>query len=511
MTARDRIRALPPTAPDAPRTPSRAAPAETGSGPGWLPLAACCLGTFLLLLYTSIVTVALPGIGAGLGADHGAQQWVIDVYTLALAGLLLGAGAIGDALGSRRVCLAGLAGFTLATLACGLATSPGLLIAARAGQGVAGAAMLATIVPLIGLTYARPGQRATAFAVWGAVAGAASAVGTVCGGVLTEYAGWRWLFLGSLPLCAGALALAARSLPHATVPPPPDPAPDRAPDRVPDPAREPGHAPGPDRAARGLFRTGVDWPGIVLVSVAVTGLAYAVIAGGESGWGAPNSLAGWLAALGAGGGFVLAERRCPRPILPPALVTAPRFAAVLLAAFGYYFAAFGALPALATWMQTGLGLASSAVSLVLVVQLVVFVAVSGLVSRHLHALHPAWTLGAGTILVGVGALIATAVAGRPDWPVLLPFLVLSGVGAGVVSPVLPAVAIATAPPHHAGAAGGAANAVRQLGLTLGVAVCGTLTRTSTAPRMSLACAACALVAVTTGALAVRLLLRSGTR
>ncbi|WP_051576165.1 MFS transporter [Streptomyces sp. Tu 6176] len=210
-----------------------------------------------------------------------------------------------------------------------------------------------------------------------------------------------------------------------------------------------------------------------------------------------------------GGGFVLAERRCPRPILPPALVTAPRFVAVLLAAFGYYFAAFGALPALATWMQTGLGLASPAVSLVLVAQLVVFVAVSGLVSRHLHALHPAWTLGVGTILVGVGALTATAVAGRPDWPVLLPFLVLSGAGAGVVSPVLPAVAIATAPPHHAGAAGGAANAVRQLGLTLGVAVCGTLTRTSTAPRMSLACAACALVAVTTGALAVRLLRRTG--
>ncbi|MFF0964685.1 MFS transporter [Streptomyces sp. NPDC003703] len=502
MTARDRIRTLPPTTPDAPRAPSRAAPAGTGSGPGWLPLAACCLGTFLLLLYTTVVTVALPGIGAGLGADHGAQQWVIDVYTLALAGLLLGAGAIGDALGSRRVCLAGLAGFTLATLACGLATSPGLLIAARAGQGVAGAAMLATIVPLIGLTYARPGQRATAFAVWGAVAGAASAVGTVCGGVLTEYAGWRWLFLGSLPLCAVALALAARSLPHATVPPSPASAP------APAPAPESGFTPCGARTARRLFRTRVDWPGIVLVSVAVTGLAYAVISGGESGWGAPDSLAGWLTALCAGGGFVLAERRCPRPILPPALITAPRFVAVLLAAFGYYFAAFGALPALATWMQTGLGLASPAVSLVLVAQLVVFVAVSGLVSRHLHALHPAWTLGAGTILVGVGALTATAVAGRPDWPVLLPFLVLSGVGAGVVSPVLPAVAIATAPPHHAGAAGGAANAVRQLGLTLGVAVCGTLTHTSTAPRMSLACAACALVAITTGALAVRLLRRS---
>lgn len=116
----------------------------------WLPLVATCLGTFLLLVYATIVTVALPRIAGDLHADFGALQWIVDVYTLALAGLLLGMGSLGDTLGRKRLYLLGLAVFTLATLACGTAPSAPLLIAARAAQGIAGAAMFATLLPLIG-------------------------------------------------------------------------------------------------------------------------------------------------------------------------------------------------------------------------------------------------------------------------------------------------------------------------------------------------------------------------
>lgn len=422
-----------------------------------------------------MVTVALPGIGTDLGAGFAAQQWVVDGYTVALAGLLLGAGALGDAAGSRRVHLAGLAGFTAATLACALAGSPGWLVAARIAQGVAGAAMFATILPLIAQTYDEPRRRATAFGIWGAVAGGASVVGTVGGGLLTAYAGWRWLFGASLPLCVLALVLAHRSLPR--------------------PVRTP--APPPP----------VDVPGLALVTVAVTASATAVVGGGS-----------WWAAIVAAlalAGFVHTARRRPHPVLPLGLLTSPRFAAVLLTAFGYYFAAFGALPALATWLQTDRHLGPLTTSLALVGQLLVFIAASGLLSRHLHGLAPAWTLGGGTVLVGLGALAGTALALGATWTwlALVPFLVLTGLGAGLVSPALPAHAIAGAPASQAGVASSAANAVRQLGLALGVAACGTIAGagggTVTRTGLAAALAACALTGLGTGALAAVLLLRGG--
>ncbi|HEY3686066.1 MAG TPA: MFS transporter [Streptosporangiaceae bacterium] len=456
----------------------------TGADASWLPLVACCLGTFLLLLYTTIVNVSLPRIGAGLHAGYAGTQWIIDVYTLAVAGLLLGAGALNDVLGSKRVYVTGLAVFGLATLGCGLAGSAVVLIAARAAQGIAGAAMFAAILPLIGLTYTGR-QRATAFAVWGAVAGAAGAVGTVAGGVLTEYAGWRWTFLGALPICAAAVVLAATTL-----------------------AGTP----------RGAERSGpvrIDWPGIAAITAAVTGLAYALIVAGESGSGPYGTLAGLAVAAVAGTAFVLVERRSARPILPLKLFGTRTFVGVLLVAFGYYFAAYGALPAVSVWLQDG-RMGSLGASLVLTAQLVVFVAVSGLVSARLHGLPPSRTLGGGTIAIGLGCLSGLALLAWPHWAVLVPFLILTGLGAGVVSPVFPAVAVASVPPAYAGTAGAAANSSRQLGLALGIAVCGTVYHAlshaagGATTGLAAALAGAGLLALVCGAVAVRLL-RAGRR
>lgn len=446
----------------------------------WWPLAAGCLGTFLLLLYTSIVTVALPRIGTDLDAGFAAQQWVVDVYTVALAGLLMGAGAIGDAYGTRRVYLIGLVGFSGATLVCGIAPTVGWLIAARAAQGVTGAAMFATIPPLIGLVYVQPRQKAVAFAVWGAVAGAAAAVGTVSGGLLAQYAGWRWLFLGAFPICVFGLVLAARVMPR----------------------RSESGRKSHQRAVH------IDWCGIALITTSVTSLAYGVIAAGESSWQSAGAIYGVLLAVAAAIGFVSVERTITHPMLPVGLLTSPQFAGVLVAAFAYYFATFGALPGIATWMQTRLGLGALAVSLVLVAQLIVFISVSGLLSHRLQHLHPSWTLGAATIVVGLGALTGVAVAAIPDWPIILPFLILSGLGAGIVSPVLPSVALAAAPNRYAGAASSAANAARQLGLSLGVATCGTLSRNSESSGIALALAVCGALAVIAGVAVAVLLHRS---
>ncbi|ARF54001.1 MFS transporter [Streptomyces gilvosporeus] len=403
----------------------------------WLPLVATCLGTFLLLVYATIVTVALPRIAGDLHADFGALQWIVDVYTLALAGLLLGMGSLGDTLGRKRLYLLGLAVFTLATLACGTAPSAPLLIAARAAQGIAGAAMFATLLPLIGLTYSGR-DRARAFAVWGAVAGAAAGVGNVAGGMLTQFLSWRWLFHGAVPLCLATLLLSWKVL-----------------------------------AADARTPARVDWPGIAAFTVAATGVTFGFVRGGERGWGDPGTLVGFAVGAAALLVLVLVERASAHPMLPLALFRTPAFNGLLTASGTYYPAAFGFLPVLSLWLQHHAGLGAFATSLVLTAQPLAFFVTSALAGSALHRVPARWAIAGGCLLVGIGDLTLLGAQTGPSWPVLLPGLVLTGAGAGLVSPVLPATAMAAAPPAHSGVAAAAANGARQLGLALGIALLGT--------------------------------------
>lgn len=163
----------------------------------WGPLIACCLATFLLLAYTTIVTVSVSQIVDDLGATFTVGQWIISAYTLGLAALVVALGTMGDRIGHRQLFLLGLGVFAAASMACGAAPSGGLLVTARAVQGLGGAALFATAVPLLTQCY-RAHRRAVAFAVWGAIAGAGSTVGTVAGGAVTQYLSWRWLGLAPM-------------------------------------------------------------------------------------------------------------------------------------------------------------------------------------------------------------------------------------------------------------------------------------------------------------------------
>lgn len=439
----------------------------------WWPLVACCLGTFLLLVYTSIVTVALPAIGADLGAGHAAQQWVVNVYTVALAGFLLGAGSIGDAFGIARVYLAGVAAFTVATALAGFAPSVGWLIAGRAAQGVAGAVMFACIPALIGRAYAEPRTRAVAFAVWGAVAGAASAVGTIAGGVLAEFVGWRWLFFAALPFCLIALAAAAglRALP--------------------------GVAP-----ASGS-RPPVDWAGLGSATLGITALAYAITTAGASGGTNILTLAAVCVAGCSAVGFVWAERRAAAPVLPFHLLRTPAYLAVLLAAFGYYFAAFGQLPAVSNWLQLGEGLGAAATATILLVQLIAFLLASALLGARLRSAGVRGALGRPMLVIALAAASGTLLLTGWGWIALVPFLVLSGAAAGIISPALPALALAAAPAGVSAAATSGANAARQLGLALGVAVCGSVAAVPEPGPLAGAFVVCAVLALSVGVLVLR--------
>ncbi|WP_255360450.1 MFS transporter, partial [Frankia sp. EI5c] len=221
----------------------------------WLPLVAICLGTFMLLVDITIVTVALPDIAVSLDASFSDLQWVMDIYALALAALLLGVGALADLWGQRRVCLGGLVLFAVASLACGLAPGAGALVAARGLQGIGGAAMFATTMALIASTY-RGRDLGVAFGAWGAVNGAAAAVGPVLGGLLTEHLSWRAIFLVNLPLSVVAVAL---TLAYVTE------------FRRPSGAR-------------------VDLAGTVTFTVSAAALVYGLIRAGEHGWGAAGTL-----------------------------------------------------------------------------------------------------------------------------------------------------------------------------------------------------------------------------
>src|SRR4051794_2940959 len=172
----------------------------------WYPLLAICLGTFMLLVDVTIVNVALPDMAVDLGTSFASLQWVVDAYALALAAVLMGVGSIADIFGHRRIYIGGLALFAIASLACGVAPNVNVLIAARAVQGIGGAAMFATTFALLNSSY-QGRDRGTAYGMWGAVAGASAALGPILGGLLTQGLSWSWIFFVNLPVSVAAIVL----------------------------------------------------------------------------------------------------------------------------------------------------------------------------------------------------------------------------------------------------------------------------------------------------------------
>ncbi|WP_052847213.1 MFS transporter [Streptomyces avicenniae] len=423
------------SAPSAPFPPA----APPGARPGkWWPLVAICLGNFMLLIDVTIVVTALPSMAQDLDAGFTDLQWVMDLYALALAALVMVAGTAGDLLGRRRVYALGLAAFAVASLVSGLAPNVGVLIAARALQGVAAAAMLATNTPLLAAAYTGR-DRAFAFGIWGAVSGAASALGVLLGGVLTDYLDWRWIFYVNLPVCALALLITWRTVAE----------------------------------SRGAASR-IDWPGTATFTVSAAALTYGLIRGGEDGWGDAVAVAAFAVAAVALLLFLLVERRTAEPLLDLRMLRRPSFAALMAAALILTGAAFAHYTYTMLWLQSVQQLTPIRAGLAVVPMAVTAFVVSGAGGRFLHRL-PAWVaVSGGLALIGVGLLTQTAIGPGSDWTVLLPGLIISGAGVGTAIPVLVAAALAAAPPERAGMASGAVNTFRQLGFALGVAVLGTL-------------------------------------
>jgi len=404
----------------------------------WWPLVAVCAGTFMLLVDVTIVNVALPDMARQLHTTFSDLQWVIDLYALTLGALVLTVGSIADRIGRRKVYLIGLVLFAASSLTCGIAPNVGVLIAARGVQGIGGAAMFATTMALISSSY-QGRERGVAFGAWGAVNGAAAATGPIVGGLLTTNFGWRWIFLVNLPVSVVAVAMTLIVI---------------AESKDPNPKR-------------------VDLPGMVTFTVAAGALTYALIRGA---WASAETIALLLVAVIAAIAFVAVERKRRDPMLDLALLRNRSFSALLATGALLSASAWAAMSYQSLWLQSVLGLSPIKAGLVVLpCALTAFVA-SAAVGRVMHRVRPRVLVGSGMFIIAAGALGQAVIRTGSSWPVVIPGLVVVGIGAGLAMAPLSSTAMALVPHQRAGMAGGALSAFRQLGYALGIAVLGELFR-----------------------------------
>jgi EmrB/QacA subfamily drug resistance transporter len=413
---------------------STSAPAaiRMGTPTGRAVVAAATLGTGMGLLDTTVVNVALRTIGRDLDATLADLQWVTNGYLLSLASLILLGGWLGDRFGRRRVFVLGTVGFAAASLLCGLAPSPVVLIVARILQGCGAALMTPGSLAMMQGAFA-PADRPKAIGAWSGLAAIAAAVGPFVGGILVDYASWRWIFLINLPLAAVTVWIAVRSVPESQ-----------------------------DRASCGR----VDIAGAVLASLALAGITYGLIQWGDPL--APAALAGGVVASVA---FVVAEARHPDPMLPLRLFRNRTFSAANAMTLLVYAALGAVMFFVVLQLQTVSGYTALAagVSMLPITICMVFLASRGgaLGAR----IGPRLPMTLGPIVMGAGTMLLLSIGVDVDyWRDVLPGVTVFGLGLALMVAPLTATVLAAAPDRNAGVASGVSNAVARMGSLLAVAV-----------------------------------------
>src|SRR5580658_10337834 len=408
-------------------------------GNKWWTLVAVCLGTFMLLLDVTIVTVALPDIQQALKSSFSDLQWNVDAYALTLAAFLLTAGSLADSCGRRLMYLIGLVVFTCASALCGFAVSTLMLQLSRALQGAGGAIMFAVALALLADAF-RGKDRGVAFGVWGAVTGLAVAIGPLLGGLLTDGLSWRWIFFVNAPIGIGAVIISVYKVAESRAP----------------------HASRPD------------WPGFVLFSVALSSLVYGLIESNQRSFTDGLVLGCFAAAAVLLVAFVVVERRRAHPMFDLTLFRLPTFSGGSVAAFALSASIFSMILYLVLYLQDILGYSPLATG-VRVMFLSGGILVTATVSGRLSSRVPARLLiGPGLIMVGVGLLLMRGLDAGSSWTHLIPGMIVSGLGIGLVNPPLASTAVGVVPPQQAGMASGINSTFRQVGIATGIALLGTL-------------------------------------
>lgn len=400
-------------------------------------LVASSFGLSMALLDVTVVNVAVSAIQTGLGTGVRGLSWVIDGYTLAFASLLLLAGGLGDRLGAKRMFVAGLAIFTVASALCGLAPGLGTLVLARILQGLGAALFMPSSLAILRQAYPRVQDRARAIGVWSALTAVAAASGPVVGGLLVDAFGWRSIFLLNVPVGIVAVGMALRFV-------------------RPSPRSVPGG--------------GLD---LVAQSTAVASLAlftWALIERPVRGWGSPIILLAIAASLAGLRAFVVLERRSAHPILPLRLFADRTFSSTASAALLYAGAFFGSVLVLSLDFQQVRGESPARAGLHLAAITVSFGLTSVLAGRLAARYGTRGPILSGLAALAVSALCAAALPSSAPYALIGPALVLMGVGAGLVAPSMNAAILASVPASLSGIGAGVLNASRQVGTALGVAL-----------------------------------------
>ncbi len=405
----------------------------------WWTLIAVSVAIFMLLLDITVVNVALPDIQRSLHSSFQDLQWVVDAYSLTLAAFLLTAGAVADLIGRRRVFVAGLIVFTASSVVCGLSSSSLMLNLARGVQGTGGAMMFATSLALIAQAF-QGRERGTAFGVFGAVTGAAVAVGPLVGGVITSGIGWEWIFFVNLPIGIVAVVLTLTQVAE---------------------SRDPEG-------------TGVDWLGLVTFSGSLFLLVFALVRGNDKGWGSTQIVAFLVVSLALLVAFVIVERVQERPMLDLTLFRRPAFTGANIVAFALSGSIFAMFLYLTLYIQDVLGFSplQAGLRFLPITLLSFFVApVAGRLSVRVPI---RMLLGVGLLLISIGLVAMTAVDASSGWTTLIPGFAIAGVGIGLVNPPLASAAIGVVPPARSGMASGINSTFRQVGIATGIAGLGAI-------------------------------------
>ncbi len=405
----------------------------------WLALYVLCLGDLMIVLDTTIVNVALPSIRADLGFSQTSLAWVVNAYILTFGGFLLLGGRLGDLFGHRRLFLIGIALFTLSSLACGLAGTKGLLIAARAVQGLGGAIVSAVAFSLIMFLFTEPVDRAKAMGVFGFVMAGGGSIGVLLGGILTGSLDWHWIFLVNLPIGVIVFALSLRLLPKA-------------------------------HASSGEQR--LDVVGAITVTTALVLAVYAIVNGNQAGWTSAQTL-GLLAVSAALLSFFLwRESRVSDPLVPLGLfkrrnVATANVVGVLWAAamFAWFFLS-------ALYLQLVLGFTPLQVGLAFLPANLIMGAFSlGLSAKLVLRFGFRPPLATGLALASVGLLLLARAPVHGSFLIdVLPSMILLGIGAGMAFNPMLLAAMSDVAPEESGLASGVVNTSFMMGGAVGLAV-----------------------------------------
>jgi EmrB/QacA subfamily drug resistance transporter len=408
----------------------------------WQALALLCGAFFMVLLDGTITLVALPSIGAGLRFSEQGLPWVLSAYALAFGGLLLLGGRAADLLGRRRMFMAGVVLFTAASLICGLAWSPAVLLAARVVQGAGAAVMTPTALSIIAATFSEDAERNKALGIWGGLGGIGAMAAWLIGGPLVDGPGWRWIFFINIPAGLAALALSPVLLHDSRAAP---------------------------------ARRSYDPAGALAITGALVLLVYAVVQAPGAGWGAARTilpLAGSAVLLAA---FALIESRHPAPLVPLRIFRSRTLAAADALTVLLGTVAVGMPFVLTLYAQQVLGYSALkfGVSSVVLAAAVTAGAITGQAALGKAGFRP--VAATGLALMAAGSLVLTQVSVHGGYfPDIFTGLLLCGLGTGLAFVTATVAALAGVAGHEAGLASGLSNTALQIGAALGVAIASTV-------------------------------------